>query len=82
MAAHSNKSSVVASMKKIGNLNEERVSEFYLNMGGFVKLLWKNSLQLLLMSVRFICGTRHDVLLLSESASRVYFMCNRIRTKE
>ena len=32
--------------EKIGNLNEGRVSEFYLNMGGFVKLLWKNSLQL------------------------------------
>jgi len=46
MAAHSNKSSVAASMKKVGNFNEGRVSEFYLNMSGFVKLLWKNSVQL------------------------------------
>ena len=38
--------SVATSMKKVGNLNEGRVSEFYLNMGRFVKLLWKNSLQL------------------------------------
>jgi len=46
MAAHSNKSSVAASMKKVGNLNEGRVSELYLNMGGFVKLFWKNLVQL------------------------------------
>jgi len=33
-------------MKKVGNLKEGRVSELYLNMGGFVMLLWKNSAQL------------------------------------
>jgi len=37
--------SVTASMKKVGNLNEGQVSEIYLNMSDFVKLLWNISVQ-------------------------------------